>query len=157
MLIKRNITLIILIFLSFMAVGVSLYIFFGKRTASVIVDWTTASELETIGFNLYRSETLEGALTKVNDSVIPSSSDSLTGGAYRYTDESVVPGKVYFYYLEDININGVAKRHGPLEVRSADQRGFEIALVVVLFGLIAYGWKDWFRVANPPQLPGEPE
>ena len=54
--------------------------------AAVEVEWTTASELSTVGFDLYRSDSQEGVYQKVNDELIPASPDPLTGGSYTYLD-----------------------------------------------------------------------
>ncbi len=86
--------------------------------AVVIVEWTTASELNTAGFNLYRSEAPEGPFTQVNEHLIPGSSDPLTGGSYVFTDTDVVAGRTYYYQLEDVEFSGATNRHGPLEVKA---------------------------------------
>jgi hypothetical protein len=63
----------------------------------VIVEWTTESEVDTAGFNLYRSESLEGPYIKINPELIPSSPDPILGGHYVYTDTNVVAGQTYYY------------------------------------------------------------
>ena len=57
----------------------------GHQT-SVVVEWTTASELDTVGFNIYRSEIRDGEFVQVNSSLIPAASDPLTGSSYDYED-----------------------------------------------------------------------
>ncbi|NIN65277.1 MAG: hypothetical protein GTO63_11385, partial [Anaerolineae bacterium] len=47
---------------------------------TVIVEWTTESEIDLAGFNLYRSERPDGPYVKVNEALIPASPDPLTGG-----------------------------------------------------------------------------
>ncbi|HUW95911.1 MAG TPA: hypothetical protein VMW58_08985, partial [Anaerolineae bacterium] len=39
-------------------------------TATVIVEWTTESEIDLAGFNLYRSDNPQGAFMKVNDALV---------------------------------------------------------------------------------------
>ena len=46
----------------------------------VIVEWTTESEVDMAGFNLYRSETPDGPYLKVNTTFIPGASDPILGG-----------------------------------------------------------------------------
>ena len=58
-------------------------IFFDK--AEVIVEWTTASELDTVGFNLLRAETQKGPFEQINSNLIPAGSDSLSGSNYNFT------------------------------------------------------------------------
>jgi hypothetical protein len=69
----------------------------------VIVEWTTESEVDTAGFNIYRSESAEGPYIKINPELIPSSPDPILGGKYVYTDTNVVAG-------------GTTTMHGPIEV-----------------------------------------
>jgi hypothetical protein len=78
-----------------------------------VLDWTTASELDTVGFNLYRGEAAEGPLTQVNTDLIPSQADPFAGTHYTYTDETVTAGRTYYYYLEDVDLQGQITRHGP--------------------------------------------
>ncbi len=100
--------------------------------ASVVVEWTTASELDMAGFNLYRSTLPGGPFTQVNDRLIPPSSDPLTGGTYSYSDEPVEAGKVYFYQLEAVETSGMVERFGPIEVQasSGGKIGFAVAIVL---------------------------
>ena len=79
---------------------------------------------------------------------MPSHSPGGTAGAaYSYQDFDVQPGQTYWYYLEDVDLSGLATVHGPvsmisrwpvavtLRILSADH-GPGVALgVVVLVGL----------------------
>ena len=82
----------------------------------VLVEWTTESEVNTAGFNVYRSESAEGPYTKINSELIPASPDPILGGHYVYTDRNVVAGRAYLYQLEDVELDGATTRHGPIEV-----------------------------------------
>ena len=82
----------------------------------VIVEWTTETEVDTAGFNLYRSESPDGSYIKINHGLIPGSSDPLLGGKYVYTDTNVVAGRTYYYRLEDVELDGTTTTHGPIEV-----------------------------------------
>ena len=82
----------------------------------VIVEWTTESEVNTAGFNVYRSESAEGPYIQVNRELIPASPDPILGGHYVYTDTNVVAGQTYYYKLEDVELDGTTTLHGPIEV-----------------------------------------
>lgn len=83
--------------------------------AGVVVRWSTASEIDTVGFHLYRSESREGPFQRVTTSPVPASDDPLAGGAYAYQDDDLEPGRTYYYQLEDLERSGTATRHGPVE------------------------------------------
>ena len=86
------------------------------RTAQV--SWETATELDSLGFNLYRANSAGGERIRLNDGLIPSQSlGSTVGGSYQFVDRSVVPGMTYHYWLEDIDLAGVARMNGPVAVQ----------------------------------------
>ena len=86
-------------------------------TASVVVvEWTTETEVDTAGFNLYRSDSPDGSYIKINHELIPGASDPLLGAKYVYTDTNVVAGRTYYYKLEDVELDGTTTIHGPIEV-----------------------------------------
>lgn len=76
----------------------------------VIVEWTTESEIDTAGFNLYRAEE-NSEFIKINDSLIPAEGGPTTGALYDFVDEQVENRKAYYYILEDMDINGLSTLH----------------------------------------------
>jgi hypothetical protein len=79
----------------------------------VLVAWETVSELDNIGFNLYRSDSAAGPLTWL--ALIPSQAPgSAQGFAYDYDDLDVQSGQTYWYTLEDISLSGATTLHGPV-------------------------------------------
>jgi hypothetical protein len=73
--------------------------------ASVLVRWETTSEVDLLGFNLYRSESLEGERTLLNAALIPSGSfGGLNGGSYEFADMAAGPGATYYYWLEVVEV-----------------------------------------------------
>ena len=72
---------------------------------AVQLDWETANEVGMVGFNLYRSETIDGVKQQVNPSLIPANHrGQLQGDVYQYIDP-VGPG-IYYYWLELVQIGG---------------------------------------------------
>lgn len=112
-----------------------------SREATVLVEWSTASELDTVGFNLYRADTLQGPFVQVNRELIPASSEPLTGGAYSYRDSAVQPGKTYYYELEEVQSNGGRDRFGPISVQADNGSATMLMLIlgVVLILLLGVG------------------
>jgi len=82
------------------------------------VTWTTAQEIGNLGFNLWRGTTPAGPDVKLNAVIIPSQGpDSNTGFDYVYPDsDEFVAGTTYYYWLEDIALNGTVTRHEPVSV-----------------------------------------
>jgi len=112
-----------------------------RAAATVVVEWSTASELDTAGFNLYRSDSPDGPFARVNRELIPASPDPLLGGSYSFTDTDVVAGHTYYYQLEDVETSGTTTRHGPIEVRAeAGARGaMWMAIVLIAMALTGFG------------------
>jgi len=84
---------------------------------AVTVHWETASEIDNLGFNVYRSESEKGPWDKLNADLIPSQvpPGSPVGASYDFVDSKVEAGMTYFYMLEDIDLNGTATQHGPVQ------------------------------------------
>jgi hypothetical protein len=78
------------------------------------VDWETAHEIANLGFNLYRAENRHGPYIQLNHSLIPGLNFSVKGKSYRYLDNDVSAGKLYYYRLEDIDAHGTRTQHGPI-------------------------------------------
>lgn len=108
--------------------------------AVVTIQWVTASELNTAGFNLYRSDHPEGPFTRINDHLIPGSPDPLVGGSYVFTDTTAVSGRTYYYQLEDVENSGATTRHGVVKVKAQGIRGAEMLLAIVLMSAAVLGW-----------------
>lgn len=82
---------------------------------SVKVTWDTLSEIDMLGFNLYRAETLLGSRQKLNDMLIPAMYHNIFGGEYSYVDETVISGRTYYYWVEAVMSNK-SEELGPEEV-----------------------------------------
>lgn len=106
--------------------------------AVVVVEWATATEINTAGFNLYRSERAEGPFSKINAQLIPASADPMIGGKYTYEDSGVVAGRTYYYQLEDVEFGGATARHGPIVITATAPFGAGDALtgLAVLVGAL---------------------
>jgi len=81
---------------------------------AVDLSWTTASELQNLGFHVYRAASAEGPFERITSSLIPGLGSSPTGSSYRYRDPGLVDGQTYYYRLEDIETTGRTALHGPV-------------------------------------------
>ncbi len=82
----------------------------------VLVQWDTVSETGNLGFNLWRGLAPDAPDRQLNASLIPSQAPGSTQGfSYQWIDQAdLVPGATYYYWLDDVDVNGVVTRHGPV-------------------------------------------
>jgi hypothetical protein len=82
----------------------------------VVVTWQTVSEVDLVGFNLYRRAEDEETYTILNDALILAQNPgSYSGAVYTWRDAGLSPG-TYLYQLEDQGGTGVTGVHGPVSV-----------------------------------------
>ncbi len=87
---------------------------------AIAVTWETVSELDTLGFHVYRGGTALGPWTRLNATLIASQAPgSGMGHAYEWLDGGVEGGRTYFYLLEDVGMDGASTLHGPISAASA--------------------------------------
>jgi hypothetical protein len=78
----------------------------------VTVNWTTESEIDNMGFHVYRSTNQSTGYERVTTQLIPSQGFSLTTHNYDYLDDrEVVNGVTYYYKLSDVDVNGRERQH----------------------------------------------
>jgi hypothetical protein len=78
------------------------------REPEMVIRWATESEVDTLGFNLYRAAKPDGPFQQINPFLIPSSTDPLAGAEYEYIDSAVEARQRYFYRLEEIEADGTS-------------------------------------------------
>lgn len=79
------------------------------------VAWETASEVDNIGFHLYRSTDPAFAGERLTTELIPSAVPGGGQGAlYEWVDTTAKAGVAYYYTLEDVDVNGVGTVHPPV-------------------------------------------
>lgn len=89
---------------------------------AVEVKWETTTELDNLGFNLYRNREGEEAWVKLNEELIPTVvyPGAPFGGKYSFVDADVEPGQTYSYWLMDVDFDSISSFHGPAEVTTAE-------------------------------------
>jgi hypothetical protein len=85
-----------------------------------MLTWTTESEADCAGFNLYRMEKKGGEAVKLNDALIPAQGSAAGGATYTFTDAGLTKRTTYYYRLESVAGSGTAIM---LDVMSATPRG----------------------------------
>ncbi|MFQ5649776.1 MAG: tandem-95 repeat protein [bacterium] len=89
----------------------------------VLLTWTTGSEHKNAGFNVLRSQTESGHYLQINRELLPAVSE----GSYQFADRNVVPGRRYFYKIEDVDVAGRKTLHGPVSVEVAAPQSFAVS------------------------------
>ncbi|MCF7793708.1 MAG: T9SS type A sorting domain-containing protein, partial [Candidatus Cloacimonetes bacterium] len=85
------------------------------------LNWITESELENLGWNIYRSQDENGIdnnnVLKLNDDLIPGMGTVTTPTEYNYIDEQPIlqPG-VHYYWLESVSYSGELEVFGPVSI-----------------------------------------
>jgi hypothetical protein len=103
------------------------------RGDALVACWETVSEVDTLGFHLYRSDTGNpGSFARLNEGLIPTQlPDGPMGASYEWVDAGVEAGQTYFYLLEDVDIRGQATRHGPVSATLSPPAPYRIYLPLV--------------------------
>ena len=76
--------------------------------------WSTASEVDNFGFDIYRSTSEEGPFERLTSRPIPGAGTVDEPRYYEYRDTSIDLGVEYFYYVESISVDGVREKFSPI-------------------------------------------
>jgi hypothetical protein len=85
---------------------------------SILLNWKLLNELEALGFNLYRADSLDGTRQKVNSELIPADDSEL----YSFIDPGpIAPGGAY-YWIEVVRTEGNILAEDQVVFIAASQR-----------------------------------
>ncbi len=84
------------------------------REGAVELTWRTASELDNLGFHVYRGSSENSPWTRLTSSLIPGLGSSAVGQAYSFPDTGLTNGTRYFYRLDDVDASSKTTSHGPV-------------------------------------------
>ena len=79
-----------------------------------LVEWETGVESQSLGFFVYRANTVDGDRVNVGD-FVPSSGNA-SGGTYELLDDTGVPGQAYYYWIVEYDWDLFTTEYGPLSV-----------------------------------------
>ena len=83
----------------------------------VVLKWTTESELDNAGFNIYRSESPTGEFVQVNAELIQGAGTTGERQQYEWKDTTTKPNISYYYRIEDVSFSGVREQLQTVRMR----------------------------------------
>jgi hypothetical protein len=90
----------------------------------VILKWVTQSEVNNLGFEVYRSAAENGEYALIatyeNDESLQGAGNSNAAREYTYEDNLTFNGETYWYQIADVDYGGIRTFHGPVSVESPD-------------------------------------
>ncbi|PKN72165.1 MAG: hypothetical protein CVU50_08465 [Candidatus Cloacimonetes bacterium HGW-Cloacimonetes-3] len=87
----------------------------------VRLQWTTESESNILGFNVYRSDDADIAnAVKLNAGFIEGTNSSIQH-TYNYSDSEFEPGATYYYWVESAEMNNSNNFYGPVSVFTGNE------------------------------------
>jgi hypothetical protein len=93
-----------------------------------MLSWTTQSESNNLGWNVYRSgseEITEGL--QINNEMIEGAGTTTEQTDYTFTDQNeIVPNTSYWYWIESVDQGGSTSLHGPVRVDISDEDDDEL-------------------------------
>lgn len=78
------------------------------------VRWTTASESDVFGYDVYRAEQREGPFERVTPQPVAGGGSTDLIRRYEFEDRGIEAGVVYFYYVEQISLSGTREALTPV-------------------------------------------
>ena len=83
-----------------------------------LVQWETTTEVNNVGFNLWRSASASGPRTLL--AFVPSQAPgSAQGYSYSFADVSAPAGSSHWYWLEEVRNGGATMMNGPISITCA--------------------------------------
>jgi hypothetical protein len=68
--------------------------------------WTTASEANTFGYDVYRGDSENGKFVRVTKKPVLGNGTTSETHKYEFVDDTIDPCKEYWYYVEEITTSG---------------------------------------------------
>jgi hypothetical protein len=76
--------------------------------------WTTASEEENFGYDVYRGDAEAGPFAKLTKQPMLGNGTTSDTHKYAYVDDTIDPCKEYWYYVESISTDGIREKFTPV-------------------------------------------
>jgi len=79
----------------------------------IVIAWETASELDTAGYHLWRSEQPDAGYLRITPALLSARGGPTRSATYTFADRAALPGRTYHYRLEEVDISGLSAFYGP--------------------------------------------
>lgn len=89
--------------------------------------WTTASEVDNFGYDVFRGDREDGPFTKLNSDPILGAGTTDETKNYEYRDDTIDPCREYWYYVESIDTKGAREKFTPVFKAGAKRRAADAA------------------------------
>jgi hypothetical protein len=81
----------------------------------VTLMWVTQSETNVSGYRIYRNAEADLETAEMLNIFVPATNTSQMQ-VYQVTDEEVYQDGVYYYWLENVDLDGASQLHGPISI-----------------------------------------
>ncbi|MCZ6680441.1 MAG: lamin tail domain-containing protein [Candidatus Poribacteria bacterium] len=81
-----------------------------RQNNAILLRWQTASEVDILGWDVYRSPARDGEYEKINGEIIQATAGVGAAQQYEYIDPTQDLDQSYYYYIESIGLNGERER-----------------------------------------------
>ncbi len=109
---KRSGGLLVLIGILWLLLAAALFFYQLVVPSKVEIKWETATEQQTAGFNIFRSNNPDGEFVLINENkLIDSQGSPVSGARYKFIDDEVNPGETYYYVLEEVEYDSTRNRY----------------------------------------------
>ncbi len=78
------------------------------------IKWSTASEVDNFGFDVFRGDSEDGPFERLNAETIEGGGTVDEPRKYQFVDDTIDPHRTYYYYVESISMGGVRERFTPV-------------------------------------------
>ncbi len=121
---------------------------------SIVIHWRTETEVDTVAFNVLRTDEESNDLQPVNTQPIPAEGSAITGAEYTFTDKSVQRGRTYSYHLQELTSRGEQITY-PQQTSARSQRSWlDIVAATLVLLVIWGGWllgcRKWIKPEQSP-------
>lgn len=103
---------------------------------SVELSWKTETEVDTLGFDVYRKNLEDNNdFRKITSEIIFAQGSSISGSTYSFTDDGVKSGDTYNYQLYEIQLNGEKMIIDELQIKVQYRGLVEIGISIALLAI----------------------